>query len=69
MPGGAPLKNLMAVTNLNDVLKKATPNRTYHRSNVQIDYLLLFQPSADNLKTAASNVVEFSKPETYLFQK
>jgi exonuclease III len=33
------------------VLKNVTPNWTYHTGNNQIDYLLVFQPIADNLKT------------------
>ena len=49
-PGSAPLKNLMAVPNLVDVLKNVAPNWTYHTGSDQIDYLLVSQPIADNLK-------------------
>jgi len=49
-PGSAPLKKLMAVPNLIDVLKDVNPKWTYHTGNDQIDYLLVSQPIADNLK-------------------
>jgi len=48
-PGSAPLKNLMAVPNMVDVLKTVVPNWTYQTGNDQIDYLLVSQPIADNL--------------------
>jgi len=50
-PGSAPLKNLMAVPNLTDVLRNVAPNWTYHTGSDQIDYLLVSKPIADNLKT------------------
>lgn len=49
-PGSAPLKNLMAVPNLVDVLKNVVPNWTYHKGSDQIDYLLVSKPIADNVK-------------------
>lgn len=49
-PNSAPLKNLMAVQNLTDVLKNVNPNWTYHTGSDQIDYLLVSKPIADNLK-------------------
>lgn len=49
-PTSAPLKNLMAVQNLTDVLKNVSPNWTYHTGDDQIDYLLVSKPINDNLK-------------------
>lgn len=49
-PNSLPLKNLMAVPNLTDVLKTVNPNWTYHTGSDQIDYLLVSKPIADNLK-------------------
>ena len=49
-PKSLPLKNLMAVPNLVDVLSNVAPNWTYHTGGEQIDYLLVSQPIADNLK-------------------
>lgn len=49
-PNSAPLKNLMAVQNLTDVLKGVDPNWTYHTGSDQIDYLLVSKPISDNLK-------------------
>ncbi len=49
-PNSAPLKNLMAVQNLTDVLKGVNPNWTYHTGSDQIDYLLVSKPISDNLK-------------------
>ena len=46
----APLKKLMTLPNLTDVLKNVTPNWTYHTGGDQIDYLLVSKPIADNLK-------------------
>ena len=46
----APIKNLMEVQNLTDVLKNIDPNWTYHTDNDQIDYLLASKPIADKLK-------------------
>ena len=49
-PNSSPLKNLMELPNLTDVLKTVNPNWTYHTGNDQIDYLLVSKPIADNLK-------------------
>ncbi len=49
-PNSLPLKNLMTVENLTDVLKNVDPNWTYHTGDDQIDYLLVSKPIADNLK-------------------
>ncbi len=48
-PGSEPLKKLLKLKNLTDVLKKVDPNWTYHSGNQQIDYILVSQPIADNL--------------------
>lgn len=50
-PHSAPLKNLMAVPNLFDLLKTVNPNWTYHTGSDQIDYLLVSKPIFDNLKS------------------
>ncbi len=52
-PGSAPLKNLMAVPNLIDVLKTVNPNWTYHKGSDQIDYLLVSKPIADHIKSVS----------------
>ena len=52
-PNSQPLKNLMAVPNLTDVLNSdvfSGDKGTYHTGNQQIDYLLVSKPIFDNLK-------------------
>lgn len=51
-PGSEPLKNLLSLPNLHDVLKspKFSGDRwTYHTGNQQIDYVLVSQPIYDSL--------------------
>jgi endonuclease/exonuclease/phosphatase family metal-dependent hydrolase len=51
-PGSQPLKDLMNVPNLFDVLNSPLlngPRWTYHTGNQQIDYLLVSRPIWDNL--------------------
>ncbi len=52
-PSSQPLKNLMTLPNLTDVLNSSvfSGNRaTYHTGSQQIDYLLVSKPIFDNLK-------------------
>jgi endonuclease/exonuclease/phosphatase family metal-dependent hydrolase len=68
-PGSNPLKSLMNVSNLTDVLKTVNPNWTYHTGNEQIDYLLVSKPIADKLKAVGIERRGIFKPGNLSFNE